>query len=165
MTVSLAERIQVELIAIQQTVSQTEAFIEQLSAVTAEGLQDGLQKALVSAIALNLHAFYTGAERVFSEVAKRVDGSLPSGTEWHKQLLLQMAAPLPGLRAALISEPLLAQLDEFRRFRHVVRSNYAYLLDRDRVLDLAERLQDCYVCFQSELEEWLQAPPEAVDLE
>jgi hypothetical protein len=160
-TVSLAERIQVELIAIQQTVRQTEAFIEQLSAVTDEGLQN----ALVSAIALNLHAFYTGAERVFSEVAKRVDGSLPAGTEWHKQLLLQMAAPLPGLRAALISEPLLAQLDEFRRFRHVVRSNYAYLLDRDRVLGLAERLQDCYACFQSELEQWLQAPPETVDSE
>lgn len=165
MTVSLAERIQVELIAIQQTVSQTEAFMEQLSAVTDEGLQEGLQKALVSAIALNLHAFYTGAERVFSEVAKRVDGSLPADTEWHKQLLLQMAATLPGLRAALISEPLLAQLDEFRRFRHVVRSNYAYMLDRDRVLDLAERLQDCYVCFQSELEQWLQVPPEPVDSE
>ena len=161
MTLQLAERIQVELMAIGQAVSQTESFMGQLSAVTDEGLQ----AALVSAIALNLHAFYTGAERVFSEIAKRVDGSLPAGTEWHKQLLLQMAAPLPGLRVAVISEPLLAQLDEFRRFRHVVRSNYAHILDRDRVLALAEQLQDCYGNFQGELERWLQDQPDNFDIE
>lgn len=43
------------------------------------------------------------------------------------------------------------ELDEFRRFRHVVRSRYAYQLDPARVVELAQKLagvsqhlmQDC----------------------
>ena len=152
-TLSLSERIREELTSLQQAVSQTEAFVEQLSAMPNERVQE----ALVNAIALNLHAFYTGTERIFSEVAKTVDGSVPAGNEWHRLLLLQMAAPLPDLRAAVISEALLDQLDELRRFRHVVRSNYAHVLNRQRVLERAEQLGDCWDRFQEELEQWLHA--------
>lgn len=148
---SLSGRIREELKSLQRAVSQTEAFVEQLAARPNEQLQE----ALITAISLNLHAFYTGAERIFAEIAKAVDESVPTGNEWHKQLLLQMAATLPDIRSAVISEELLEQLDELRRFRHVVRSNYAHTLDRQRVLEQVEQLQACWEALQAELELWL----------
>ena len=95
---------------------------------------------LVDAAALNLHGFYAGLERVFLIVAERIDASVPSGAAWHQELLRQMAVDLPDTRPAVISEQLVAGLDPYRGFRHVVRNVYAYVLDPDRVGELVEGL-------------------------
>lgn len=58
---------------------------------------------LVRAAALSLHAFYNGVERLFEQIARRVNGSLPDGDVWHRDLLLQMASPVPGIRPAILS--------------------------------------------------------------
>ena len=42
-------------------------------------------------VALNLHGFYSGLERVFEKIALAVDGSVPSGANWHRELLNQMS--------------------------------------------------------------------------
>jgi hypothetical protein len=84
---------------------------------------------LVDASALNIHSFYAGLERVFALVAERIDASLPSGPNWHQDLLRQMTAELPGVRAAVLSPSLYPALDRYRGFRHVVRNVYAYVLD------------------------------------
>ena len=49
------------------------------------------QAAFLDSVALNLHAFYSGLERLFELIARHVDGSLPSGETWHRELLQQMA--------------------------------------------------------------------------
>ncbi len=45
----------------------------------------------LDAVALNLHSFYSGLERLFELIARQLDGSVPAGETWHRQLLLQMA--------------------------------------------------------------------------
>jgi len=37
--------------------------------------------------ALNLHGFYSGLERLFELIARHVDGAIPSGETWHRDLL------------------------------------------------------------------------------
>ena len=37
----------------------------------------------LDSVALNLHGFYSGIERIFELIAKRIDGSLLSGDNWH----------------------------------------------------------------------------------
>ncbi len=143
--------IEQELIAIEECVNQILDFRLQTSTIT----EENLQRALISAIALSLQAFYTGTERIFLTVAKEVDQSLPSGNAWHRSLLLQMASALPNIRDAVISEELLAKVDEFRRFRHVVRSNYAHILDADRVLDLADEFPDFFDTLRKEVMNWI----------
>lgn len=62
-----------------------------------------------------------------------------------------MSVEFPSLRFSVLSEQTRLELDEFRRFRHVVRSNYAYKLDPERIIALAQKLpalfehlmQDC----------------------
>lgn len=48
------------------------------------------QEAYLDSVALNLHSFYAGIERLFEIIAKRIDPTLPSGETWHRDLLRQM---------------------------------------------------------------------------
>ena len=55
-------------------------------------------------VALNLHGFYNGLERIFDLIATSVDGARPSGEHWHQMLLQQMTIEVPKVRPAVISE-------------------------------------------------------------
>ena len=96
----------------------------------------------VDATALNVHGFYAGLERIFTLVAERIDGSLPGGPNWHQDLLRQMTAEMPGVRAAVLSPDLFPALDRYRGFRHVVRNVYAYVLDPRLVAVLIDDLPE-----------------------
>lgn len=58
----------------------------------------------VDGVALNLHGFYVGLERLFALIATIVDAAMPQGANWHQMLLRQMAAEVPRIRPAVISE-------------------------------------------------------------
>ena len=62
------------------------------------------QYAYVDSVALNLHSFYSGLERLFELIARHVDGNLPEGETWHRDLLQQMTQDLPDVRPAVISQ-------------------------------------------------------------
>lgn len=76
----------------------------------------------LDSVALNLHGFYSGLERVFTLIAETIDGSLPQGENWHLLLLQQMTEEKPRVRPAVISEEVGKRLNEYRGFRHVVRN-------------------------------------------
>ena len=103
------------------------------------------------AVALNLHDFYTGLERVLRHIATEVDGHLPTGGEWHQELLRQMAIPLPRIRPAIFSNETIKRLDEYLRFRHVVRHVYAFEFDPQRIKPLAEALTGDFAQIKGEL--------------
>ena len=48
---------------------------------------------------------------------------------WHLLLLEQMMKGVPGIRPAVISTETGPRLDEYRRFRHIVRNVYTYSID------------------------------------
>ena len=45
-----------------------------------------------------LHDFYSGIERVFRRIADEVDGGVPQGEQWHRQLVTDMTLEIPGVR-------------------------------------------------------------------
>jgi hypothetical protein len=98
----------------------------------------------IDSVALNLHDFYTGLERLFEQIATGVDQSVPSGPDWHRDLLRQMTLPIPGLRPWVIDDQTAVDVDEYLRFRHVVRHRYAFELDPERVEYLAGLLRPTY---------------------
>ena len=55
--------------------------------------------------------------------------------------------PVPNIRPAVISQDTYEQLNEFRGFRHVSRNLYAYDLDHQRIIDLANKLIGCHQIF------------------
>ena len=136
--VLLAGRIHREVSDLERTVARAERAARVAKSETSDS------PPYIDSAALNLHGFYTGLERVFQQIAEIVDESLPAGAEWHRTLLEQMCIEFPGVRPAVLSSTTCQALDEFMRFRHVVRNVYAYNLNPDRVMQLVE---DCARAF------------------
>ena len=92
------------------------------------------QNAYWMAVSLGLHGIYAGLEKIFEQIAREVDQTLDQqSARWHKELLEQMAADIPGVRPAVITEQTFRALESYLSFRHVVRSNYAYRLEPARI--------------------------------
>jgi hypothetical protein len=83
-----------------------------------------------------LHDYYCGLEKIFMHVAKSFGQSLPTGNQWHKELIEEMTLSIPGVRTALLSKKALVKIDELRGFRHVFRNAYGFSIDpvREQVL-------------------------------
>ena len=141
----LAARIRDELEDLERSVRRAER------AWQAAARADADQDMYIDSAALNLHSFYAGLERLFEAIALQLDGSLPKSEAWHRDLLDQMTMNLPGLRPPVVSAAAAQALDEFRRFRHVVRNVYAEHLDPQRVGDLVEKLPPLWTQLKTEL--------------
>jgi hypothetical protein len=94
----------------------------------------------LDSVALQLHGFYTGIERMFELIARHIDGQRPGGDAWHRGLLQQISREVAGVRPAVVGESRVERLDDLRRFRHLVRHLYATQLDRERMYPLVEAL-------------------------
>jgi hypothetical protein len=67
-----------------------------------EGARRSNDDAYLDSVALNLHGFYSGFERVFTQIAETVDNDLPRGDNWHELLLRQMTSQIADIRPAVI---------------------------------------------------------------
>lgn len=144
-------RIQHELTQMRHAVSQTKRLLQKSELNDDDDIVD----ALISTCGLNMQSFYTSAENILYDIARTIDGDVPSGKSWHSELLEQMAVPLPKIRKEVISSETFAFLDEFRRFRHVVRSHYSFELEHRRVKELSSQLVPCMQVLQTDLQNFL----------
>lgn len=131
----LAERLRAEMEPPARVVERVEGALARAAS------QPEDRDYFLSAAALDLHGFYAGVERTFELVARSVDDSLPKGPTWHRDLLAQMALPVPGLRPAVVTAETHASLTDYLEFRHVVRNLYTFDLRLDRVAVLAGNLR------------------------
>jgi len=89
-----------------------------------------------------LHDFYSGMEKILERIALSVDKSLPTGEEWHSELLSQMAKPVEGVREEILTDELLQKLKEYLRFRHLFRHIYGFELKWERFKYLCVTMSD-----------------------
>jgi hypothetical protein len=137
---------------IRQELDEIERLIARASRAFAASLKNPHDSDLyMDSAALNLHDSYSGLERVFKQIAATVDGSLPSAPDWHRQLLQQMELDLPKVRPPVLSVQTIEQLDEYLRFRHVVRNVYTFSFDPERVGRLVAKMEDFYPKLRAEL--------------
>jgi len=142
---ALAQRIRMEVDELERTVSAIARHWQSVSVGTAD------QEAFINSVALNLHSFYNGLERVMELVALEMDGGTLGGEAWHTELLRQMALEIPAVRPAVLSSATGQRLGEYRRFRHLVRHIYAVHLDAVLMEHLVENLSPTWEQVRSEL--------------
>ena len=146
----LADRIGHELTLLSEIVQRCESAMKRIS-------QNPVDRDFyVSAAALNLHDFYNGLERLFEMIASEIDEATPGGSSWHRKLLTQMTVPLTDVRPAVLTRETALYLDEYLRFRHVVRSVYTLYLDAERVGALVTNLRPTYERVREELERFVR---------
>jgi hypothetical protein len=102
-----------------------------------------------------VHDFYTAAERIFEWIAPELNGGLPTGSAWHRELLDNMSLDLPSIRPPVITRDTLRLLSEFLRFRHMFRNIYGFELEWERLKPLLMRLPTAWVCLQLDLQGFL----------
>lgn len=131
---SLADRIRKELEDLAQVVKRAERAIK----ISRQRPED--KDFYIDSAVLNLHAFYAGMERIFQQIGEIVDSHIPSGAGWHRELIQQMQEDLDNIRPPVLSEEAGQYLDEYLRFRHVVRNIYAFHFDPERVERLVDQM-------------------------
>ncbi|WP_013335027.1 hypothetical protein [Gloeothece verrucosa] len=141
----LANRIRFELNQLEQLIIRCERGMKAYQN-TSEN-----RDLFLDSVALSLHDLYTGLELIFSKIATGVDGHMPAGQEWHRDLLIQMSLDIAQTRPKVISISTREALDEYRRFRHVVRNVYSFNLDAKRLEPLIERSRPIFTQIQQEL--------------
>ncbi|MDB9419863.1 nucleotidyltransferase family protein [Microcystis aeruginosa] len=107
-------------------------------------------------IALNIHSFYTGVERIFKQIAQTIDGSVPDTPDWHWQLLRQMSSPVISKRSPVIDVKTRDLLENYCSFRHVIRNIYSFNLQPEPVQKLAEDLPYCFDLLQQDLQNFTE---------
>jgi len=88
-----------------------------------------------------LHDFYTGLEKIFCDVANKIDSGLPKKEDWHIRLLKGMAEET-NKRPKVISLKSMEELKEYLGFRHLFRNIYGAQLDWDRLKILLLKIRD-----------------------
>ena len=127
---------------IRREVEQIEDVVDRAQAIWADVDPNRPADHRIDAVALNLHGFYAGLERVFKIVAERIDQTVPEGGSWHQELLEQMNTELNGVRPSVLSDDARKKLDRYRGFRHVVRNAHAFEFDPEQIDLLIKRLPD-----------------------
>ncbi|MSP12393.1 MAG: nucleotidyltransferase domain-containing protein [Chloroflexi bacterium] len=140
--------IDLELIALQRVVQEMADVLLQC--------QQPPSHVELRAIASMLHEFYNGAERIFERIAVGLDEGLPRGSNWHADLLNQMALPREHGRPAVIDEPLRARLKEYLDFRHFFRHAYGYTLEWSQLRWKAESLHHTFHLSQHQVQSFFE---------
>ncbi len=145
----LIARLNQELANIDRTVQKVAQQIQKAQITQDSDFYD--------AATLNLQKFYMGAERLFIDIAREIDAYLPSGSDWHKQLLQQMVLENGDVRPPVLSSETYRMLDtDYRGFRHVASHLYAFELKPERIQDLAKQLPDCYQNLRKDIQIFCQ---------
>lgn len=105
----------------------------------------------LDSVAINLHSLYNGVERIFEWIAGELDGGLPTGPTWHRDLLTQMTLEVEGVRPAVIRPATAQSLGAYLRFRHLVRNLYTWSFEADKLSDLVAGLPQMLADLEEDL--------------
>ena len=126
----LIRRLQSE---INQEILSLEALLRELKTLKPRLAQKEISNLDLRAAGSILHDFYNGVENIFRRVAQELNGGLPAGEDWHKQLLTDMSLDVKGVRPPLVSEDLKLKLQKYLGFRHIFRNVYGFHLEQEQI--------------------------------
>jgi hypothetical protein len=117
--------------------SDRAAWLVRVDELRALDMSQGDAGALAQA-AVALHHGYGAVESAFERVARTMEGSIPTGRDWHVALLESMSLDIEGVRPRVLSPESLRLLRGLLAFRHFFRHAYAVRLQPPRLEALRE---------------------------
>ena len=101
-----------------------------------------------------LHDLYSGIERILERIATELDGEVPSGRDWHAQLLARMSQAVEKVRPCVLAPETADLLRPYLRFRHLFRHSYGTELRWDRCRELADGVENVWSSFRAEMNDF-----------
>ncbi len=136
---------------INQEILSLDAFLEELKTLKPRLSQKKVSNLYLRAAGSILHDFYNGVENIFRRVAQELNGGLPAGEDWHKQLLIDMGLEIKRVRPPLISEDLKLKLQKYLGFRHVFRNIYGFYLEQEQIKALVKEFPQVLLYLKKEI--------------
>jgi len=147
---ALAQRIRLEIDELDKIVSVINRHWQHTKTASED------QDAFLNSVALNMHSFYNGLERILELIATEMDGGTLGGASWHTELLRQMTMEIPSVRPAVLTPAMGKQLDAYRKFRHRVRNIYTTYLDAAQMAHLVDSLPSTWQQISRELSDFIE---------
>lgn len=119
-----------------------------------------LKTILFESLALKLHNFYTGCERIFQIIADELNGGKPSSFDWHRRMANEQCD-----RPCVITKNTAKQLKDYLGFRHIVRNIYGFELDIERLEILVKNYFHVWHNFREDINnflDWLRQLKDAI---
>lgn len=120
-----------------EVASDRQAFEARVGELAALELGDATPAVLAQA-AVALHHAYGAIEAALARVARVLEGSVPTGLDWHQQLLHTMTLEIPSVRPAVLASGTADRLRRLPAFRHFFRHAYAVRWDSAQLARLRE---------------------------
>jgi hypothetical protein len=132
--------------------------IDQLLAVYADLVERVQQRppdlVEMTAMASVLHSFYNGLENIFLSIVKGLDQQVPTGNQWHRDLLIHMTRETAN-RDRVMSTALAQKLADYLGFRHFYRHSYSFFLEWSKLQGLVTSLREVWAQVKEALHAFL----------
>ena len=147
----LTQRINDELVKIEDALERIHRGLGYIDVLPIEATEF-----IENTIATDLADIYRGIENIFLRIARGVDMHVPTGSQWHKNLLAQMAEQRPE-RSPVISEHTCFQLEDLLKFRHKVNNIYNRELKYEKTIPHAKSIDDLFARVSQDLNTFTDA--------
>jgi len=109
----------------------------------------------LDSIVHNIENFYMGIEEIFKRIAVFTGEGTPEGPRWHIALIKGMARDIRGVRPSVIKDGTRILLDEYRKFRHLVRNIYTFNIIPQKVMKLARGITKTFNAFKRDIKKFI----------
>jgi len=143
----LKEEISIEFELIEKTIEEISILKKKIGNKTPTNIEK-------TAAAAFLSQFYSGIENILKRVCKFYNIPLPSGINWHSELLMKFhkgESPLP----IFFDNEMIDSISPYRKFRHVFFHGYGFQLDWDRMKDGLENVEIIYEKMKNSITKFL----------
>jgi hypothetical protein len=144
----LIEFINIECENIEKTISEVIILNKDLINKSPSNIE-------IAAIAFFLSSIYNGFENIFKRICKFHKINLPKGEFYHIELMNLFYKSTFSELPVLITDQIVNQLRELRKFRHVSRQGYITHLDWERIRPIVGYIESIYNEFNSNLNKYL----------
>lgn len=149
MSDKLRKQVDVERQQLNRLIDEHRSLLDSCASRTPNAIE-------LSALATFLHSFYSGIENSLKRIAVEVDGSVPSGDGWHRQLLTSMTSET-NARPPVVSNTLYETMSEYLAFRHFFRQAYSFHFDWYKMSGLVLNAERTMRRFETEVDHFLDS--------
>lgn len=144
MNQALIDEINIEIYAMSIIVDEVESLLSDVGNSEPTNVQKTALGGFVS-------QFYNGIENIFKRIHKSFNIEIPKGNDWHISLVNRFSKDSGFDFPIELSDDLLQQLNDYRRFRHYFFHGYSHNLNWEILSNSVKDIREVFDGFKIEL--------------